>query len=137
MKIKPVKIILRGMPQVDRAIEILRMLPLEPVMQVEIKVLKDSKSLAQLRTVFMWLKEIQTCFQESQGVFYTTEALQEWAKGLFGVTQILDMPDGTQRVILKSFADYEMPEMSKLMEDMLHYCGSELRIYLTIPGEDF
>jgi hypothetical protein len=113
------------------------MLPLEPVMQVEIKVLKDSKSLAQLRTVFMWLKEIQTCFQESQGVFYTTEALQEWTKGLFGVTQILDMPDGTQRVILKSFANYEMEEMATMMEKMLHYCGSELHIYLTIPGDDF
>jgi hypothetical protein len=137
MKIKPVKIILRGMPQVDRAIEILRMLPLEPVMQVEIKVLKDIKSLAQLRTVHGWLREVQEVFQESQGKFYTIDSLKEHFKSLFGVTQILDMPDGTQRVILKSFANYEMEEMATMMEKMLHYCGSELHIYLTIPGDDF
>jgi len=137
MKIKPVKIIIRGERQLHRAIDVLNMLPAEPVMQVEIKPFKDSKSLAQLRTVHGWLREVQEVFQESQGKFYTIEALKEYFKNLFGVTQILDLPDGTQRVILKSFADYEMPEMSKLMEDMLHYCGSDLRIYLTIPGEDF
>ena len=125
------------MPQVDRAIEILRMLPLEPVMQVEIKVLKDSKSLAQLRTVFMWLKEIQTCFQESQGVFYTTEELQEWTKGLFGVTEVLNLPDGKKKIILKSFSKYTMEEMQLFMNGVDHYCGSELHIYLTIPGNDF
>jgi hypothetical protein len=122
------------MAQFDRAVHILQTIPQEPVMEFSLKPFKDSKSLAQLRTVHGWIREIQEAFQESQGKFYTIESLKEWLKGLFGVTELLDMPDGTQRLVYKSFADYKMQEMSTLMEKMEHYCGSELRIFLTIPN---
>ena len=131
---KPITIILRGMPQVDRATEILRMLPLEPVMEVTIRQHKDSKSLAQLRTVHMWIKEIQEAFQESHGKFYTVDSLKEWLKGLFGIIDILETPKEKVEVV-RSFADYSQEEMSKFMETMSHYCGSELRIFLTLPDD--
>lgn len=132
-KIKPIKLILRSKLQVDRAVEIIQMLPEEPLMQVTISQFKDSKSLAQLRTVHMWVKEVQTHYQESEGKFYKIEALKQYFKELLGVLDVIETPAG-QREVLKSFADYSVEEMSEFMDKMNHYCGSELRIFLTIPG---
>ena len=130
-----IKIILRGMPQVDRACEIIRMLPLEPLMVVTIAQHKDSKSLAQLRTVHMWLREVQDFFQEAHGKYYHLDALKEHFKGLFGVVEVMEAPSGN-KTIVKSFADYTVDEMSQFMDDMNHYCGSELHLFLTLPGID-
>jgi len=133
-KIKPVILILRGQTQKDRAAEIIQTIPIEPLMEVTIKLHKDSKSLAQLRTVHKWVKEVQTHYQESEGTFYRVDALKEYFKGMFGVLDIIETPDG-RKEILKSFADYKLHEMQKFMDDMNHYCGSK-QIWLTIPGLD-
>lgn len=132
-KIKPIKIILISMAQFDRAVHILQTIPQEPVMEFSLKPFKDSKSLAQLRTVHGWIKEVQVAFQESHGKFYTVEALKYHFKDLFGVVDVIDTPNGP-KTELKSFAKYSVEEMSNLMEHMEHYCGSELRIFLTIPN---
>jgi hypothetical protein len=134
-KIKPIKLILRSQLQVDRAVEILQTIPLEPLMEVTISKHKDKKSLAQLRTVHMWIKEVQTHYQETEGKFFRIDAMKEYFKGLFGVIDIVDTPAG-QKEILKSFSDYTVEEMREFMDKMNHYCGSELRIFLTIPNID-
>ena len=131
MKINP--IILRGQPQVDRAIEILKALPLNPVMVVKITEFKDSKSLAQLRTVHMWIKEVQESFQGTHGKYYRIDDLKDWFKSLFGIIEISDTPDGDMQKY-KSFKDYTLEEMREFMDKMSHYCASELHIFLTIPG---
>lgn len=131
MKINP--IILRGKPQVDRAIEIIKSLPLNPVMVVKITEFKDSKSLAQLRTVHMWVKEVQEWFQETQGKYYTVDALKDYFKNMFGLYETSETPTG-ELFKLKSFASYTLAEMREFMDKMNHYCASELHIFLTIPG---
>lgn len=134
-KTRPIKIILRGQQQFDRAVHILQTIPAEPIMEFTLKPFKDSKSIAQLRTVHLWMKEVQEYFQESEGKFYTIAALKEYFKGLFGIIDIVETPTGTKEIV-RSFADYSVDEMSKFMQKMEHYCGSELRIFLTIPGLD-
>ena len=58
MKAKPIKIILRGEQHRDRAVEILRMLPFEPVMEVTIKPFKDSRTLEQNNKMWGVLTDI-------------------------------------------------------------------------------
>lgn len=67
--------------------------------------------------------------------FYTVEAWKEYFKELFGEIEVLETPNGPVSRY-KSFSKYTVDEMRKFMDAMNHYCGSELEIFLPLPGVD-
>lgn len=103
--------------------------------QVEITKFKERKTLPQLKTIHMHIRETQDFFRDSAGKFYTDDQLKDWIKSLFGIVEIYETPTG-KRKRYKSFADYTCEEMSKLIDDYMNYCVSELGLYLTLPGRE-
>lgn len=118
----------------QRAIDAINGLPLEPVQVVEIKIRKDSKTLAQLRTVYGWFKFISTEYAEATGKFYQSETWKHHLKERFGLTVEKETFGGV-RTEMKSLADYNIKEMSKFMDDVNHFVGSEFQIFVPLPGE--
>ncbi len=118
----------------QRVIDAIKSLPLEPVQVVEIKVRKDSKTLAQLRTLYGWFRYISTEYAEATGKFYQAETWKYHLKERFGLTVEKETFDGV-RTEMKSLADYNIKEMSKFMDDVNLFVGSEFSIYVPLPGE--
>ena len=128
-----VKFVLISNDHKQRAIDYILSQPLEHKLVVEVKPYKSSKTLPQLRTVHMHIREIKQFFKESAGKFFTDDDIKYWLKSLFGIVEIYDTPTG-QRKRYKSFADYKIDEMSKLIDEYMAYCVTEFGLYLTLPG---
>lgn len=118
----------------QRAINAIKSLPLEPIQVVETKVRKDSKTLAQLRTVYGWFRFISTEYAAAGGKFFHPEVWKHELKTRFGLWVEKETFKGT-RTELKSLADYNITEMSKFMDDVNHFVGSEFSIFVPLPGE--
>lgn len=119
--------------KVNEAIKAMRSVGFDETHVVRIEPEKKDKTYPQLKTVHMWIKEVQQMFQESHGKYYTDEDLKYWFKSLFGIVEIYETPNG-KRKRYKSFADYTAEEMSTFMDTMSHYCLTELELFLTLPG---
>ena len=118
----------------QRVIDAIKSLPLEPVQVVEIKVRKDSKTLAQLRTVYGWFRYISSKYAEAGGKYYLPETWKKELKNRYGVWVEEETFKGVE-MVLKSLADYNIKEMSKFMDDVNHFVGSEFSIFVPLPGE--
>lgn len=120
----------------QRAIDSIKSLPLEPIQVVEIKVRKESKTAAQCRTVHGWFRYIAGKYAEAGGKYYLPETWKDELKNRFGVWEEKETFKGT-RTQLKSIADYNITEMSKFMEDVNHFVGSEFQIFVPLPEDNF
>jgi hypothetical protein len=114
--------------------EVLAALSPDTVWTVTIKERKDSKTLAQLRTIYGWFRYISTEYAEATGKYYQAETWKYHLKDRFGLTVEKETFGGV-RTEMKSLADYNIAEMSKFMEDVNHFVGSEFSIFVPLPGE--
>jgi len=127
------RITIREERHLQRVLDIVRDLPLEPPHVVSIEPYKDSKTLAQVRTVHGLIRQIQVFFAESQGKAYTMDALKDYFKGLFGEVEVLETPAGVKERYM-SFADYKIDQMAKFIDNLDRHCVSEFGLYLVMPG---
>ena len=104
-----------------------------PVWEIEIRRWRDTKTLPQLKTCHMWMKEAQEFFSETRGKYYTIDVLKDYFKGLLGITEVVETPAGPKSR-LKSWADYSNEEMREFMDKMLNYCPAELGLFITLPN---
>ncbi len=117
----------------SRARQIIDSVPLDPVHELIIRPAKSKRSLRQNNTIYGWFRYVSLEYAEATGKFYTQDQWKEYFKSLFGYTEEAGIM-GKVIVRQKSTADYTTAEMSKFMEQMDFYCGSELQIFLPIPG---
>jgi hypothetical protein len=119
---------------IDRLFEVCAELDSSKRWSVEISERKDNKTLAQLRTVYGWFRYISTTYAEAGGKYYLPETWKYHLKDRFGLTVEKEMFNGV-RTEMKSLADYNIQEMSKFMDDVNHFVGSEFQIFVPLPGE--
>ncbi len=118
----------------SRLYQVCESLDTEKRWQVNIKEWKESISDAQRRTVHGWFRFISQQYAEATGKHYSPASWKIYFKERFGLWNEIETLDGI-KTELKSLADYKMPELSKLMDDINHFCGSEFNIFVPIPGE--
>jgi len=116
----------------QRAIEYIKKQNYDRPVVVTVRRWSEKKTLPQLRTIHLWIHEARTFFGETRGKYFTDEELKDWVKSLFGLVEIYETPNG-KRKRYKSFADYTLEEMRKLMDDFQNYCATEFQLFLTTP----
>lgn len=119
---------------IDRVVAYLATLEDDKRYTCEIKEQKESKSIAQLRTVHGWFRFISIEYADATGTYYSPDAWKVYFKDRFGVEIGYDTLEGEKRE-QKSFEKYNVKEMSELMDNINHFCGSEFSIFVPLPGE--
>jgi hypothetical protein len=117
----------------SRAHQIIDSVHLDPVHELIIRPAKSKRSLSQNSTVHGWFRYVSLEYAEATGKFYTQEQWKEYFKSLFGYTEEVEIM-GKVIVRQKSTADYTTDEMREFMNNLDNYCGSELQIFLPMPG---
>ena len=92
----------------------------------------SNRTLAQLRTAFMWVNEIRMFFADA-GKFYTTEEIRAWLNDLFLPMAVKEVEGRVVEVPI-SWADIEKVRFAKFMSEIDRYCVTELGLYLTMPN---
>jgi hypothetical protein len=91
----------------------------------------NNRTLAQLRTAFLWVSEIRMFFADA-GKFYTTEEIRVWLNDLF-LAPVVKEIEGRIVEIPVSWADIDKDRFAKFMDKVDRYCVTELGLYLTMP----
>jgi len=131
MKPHTVKII--GEAQRQRAMEILRGLPLEPVCEVTFREAKSKRSLAQNSIYWKWVDCIRLHVMDSTGQAYSADQMHEWFKAKFLPTSTVEIAGEVQRCRLSTTV-LNTAEMSEYMDKIDRFCVSNLGLYLPQPG---
>jgi hypothetical protein len=103
-------------------------------LSVEWKRWVEKRSNPQNSLVHVWFGVISTKHAENTGKFYHADMWKVHLKEMFGYWIEVEMPDGKIRRELKSTADYDVAEMAKFMDNVDHYAGGELNIFLPMPS---
>lgn len=108
-------------------------LPYEPVHEVIIREHKSSRSLAQNRLLWMWLTHISQQHFDKGGEFYSPETWKIYFQQVFLEREVYKLPKGHIEARLKGTSKLNTKEFTEFLNDIDHYCGSELEIYLPHP----
>lgn len=119
----------------SRAASVVAGLPCDPLLEVVIRPHKSKRSLQQNALLHAWLREISQQHAESHGTFYKPELWKEYFRELFLGQKVLEVCGKVfERKV--STTELTVEEMTRFMEQIDHYCGSELHIFLPRPGEE-
>jgi len=80
---------------------------------------KESKSIQQLRTVHLMLRIYDKFLQANIEGHTDIQDLKNTIKYKYGVIDYWEAPDKKVLATLKSFADYKMPELAKLISGLM------------------
>jgi len=129
------KFILRSPAIIDRACQILRSLPSEPLMEVVIKPHKSSRSLQQNSLHWKRLEVIRMHIADSTGQIFSAEELHEFFKEKFLPARMVEV-GGEVVKVPRTTTKLSTKEMSEFMDAIDRYCIERLHLYLPQPGTE-
>lgn len=132
------RILLVGEVQRDYAQQVLSRTKIDHEHPIEVvfRPSKERRSLDQNALFHLWVRLIRQHLIDSRGTYLSEEAIKEWLKSVLlgtheveinGITRTVAIP--TSSLPRKKQPDGS-PSMAQFMEDVDHYCSSELGLYL-------
>lgn len=106
----------------------------QPIYEVIVKEFKSTRSLCQNRLYWKWLHEISKQYHESGRELYSDEVWHEYMKKTFLSTDISEVR-GKFIEMRKTTTKLNTKEFTQYLEDIEHYCGSELHVNLPHPED--
>jgi hypothetical protein len=133
---KPLTLQLANPQVVALACDRLQRLDLSQGWEQVLRIKKDSRSLRQNRTFHGWMTEISQKFAEATGRFAPAKWWKEYFKEMFLGEESFEV-NGKVVTRTRHTSDLNTADMAEFMTKVDHYCGSELNIYVTLPGQDY
>lgn len=96
---------------------------------------KRSRSLAQLRLYWLWVKNLKDCINESQGQSFSDTDVHEWLKERFLDSRIVEI-QGTPVRARKSTSDLTVETMTEYLEQV-DWFGAQIGCQLPHPEDEY
>ena len=107
----------------------------KPLLEVTVTKYKANRSLSQNKLLHMWFAQIAKDVYESGGKPYTPEVWKYYLKQMFLGEDVIELPDGKMKIEVKGTSKLNTKEMTDFLENIDHFCGSELNVQLHHPGD--
>ena len=106
----------------------------QPVYKITVEEYKENRSLAQNRLLWVWMKEVSEQHHASGGKLVSDEIWHEYFKELLLPAQVVELR-GQFIKQRKSTRKLNTKEFTQYLENIDHYCGSELEVQLPHPED--
>jgi len=101
----------------------------EQVLEIEVKPYEEKKRLSQNGLFHVWVKEITRMMNKRSEVTFNEDFVKIDLKIRFGVIELGNNLDGTERAYPKSLSKYTKPELNELLTK-IHVWATDLQIPL-------
>jgi len=118
-----------------RAISLIEGLPVDDAHEVVIRPFKSKRSLDQNRLLWKWTDIIRVHIADSTGKFYSSDEIHEWFKSRFLPFRVVEI-GGDAHTCSATTTKLNTKEMAEYLDAINHFCGSELGLFLPVPGDE-
>ena len=127
------QIIIRSHDLKSRAISLVDSLSLDELHEVIIRPYKSKRSLDQNNLYWSWVDKIRIHVADSTGNFFLGDEIHEWLKAKFLPVRVVEI-EGVAVKCAATTTKLNTKEMSEYMEMIERFCGSEMGLFLPLPG---
>jgi hypothetical protein len=129
------KIVVKTKQDRAKAIEAVKDIRGDPVMIVEIKEFKETRSQAQNRLMWKWYGQLSEHIFEHHGKRYSPKVIHETCKELWQPTIPYEDMNGKHCVEVKSTTDNNTKEQHLFLEKLCHYAADPWGCVVTVPDD--